>query len=86
MLPCLVAFSFPIFNALAAIINRSLKNLNDITVTTFINPSLMIVIMIIIAPLNMMYDALVENFRQYLLITQGVLDLAREEAEAELLG
>lgn len=49
VLPIIVAFSFPILNALAAIINRSLKNLNDIAVTTFINPCLMIVIMIIIA-------------------------------------
>lgn len=47
---------------------------------------LMVVIMIVITPLNIMYNALVENFRQYLLLTQGVLDLAREEAEAELRG
>ena len=46
----------------------------------------MVIIMVIIAPLNMMYEALVENFRQYLLITQGVLDLVREEQEAELQG
>ena len=49
VLPCIIAFTFPILNASAAIINRSLKNLNDIAVTTFINPCLMIVIMIIIA-------------------------------------
>ena len=46
----------------------------------------MVVIMVIITPLNMMYNTLVENFRQYLLIVDGVLSLEREEQEVELHG
>jgi hypothetical protein len=83
---CLASKGLDTFDTTCAWDEASEKCSNNTNQSPVEGVVLMIVIMIIITPLNMMYDALVENFRQYLLITQGVLDLAREEAEAELLG